>query len=513
MPFGPWRAYWRYLSALWLLILGAALTGCVRSGSFGGPIDYKPTAIPVHTPGAARLVAPGMPVLDSIPSRPLYTFNITLDYKNNVVTTQERIEFLNPTGGPTREIKFNVPPAHHPGIIDITDARIFGQPLPLSYTMSNTVLSVNLPAPLSAHDGIAIAFNFKLQIPMQQTINGIGGDDSSRGPDSLTAGHWYIMLAPYRNGAWDTPAYVPVGDPYVDDVSDFEATILAPDNVIVAGAGDERHDGPLWYYTLSKARVFAFAASESFVVDTLDKDNVSYIIYSYPQHRKFAEAVLYTAARAVALYSQLFGPYPYKSLRIVETGRSQGQEYSGLIGMGTTLYNGYIGHGARHDLIATTAHEVSHQWWFNMVGNDQVRTPWLDESFARMCELLFYEKYYPRDAVWWYRYYITGAKKPQGDIDRSIYNYADNRAYTDAVYRRGVMFLYDLRQRMGRSAFNDMLQDYFTSELYKTTSPNAFFDAVARHTAKDISDLVATYFGAPPALPCQISGNAPGCRK
>jgi hypothetical protein len=469
--------------------------------------------MPELTPGAARLVAPGMPVLDTIPDRPLYTLNVTLDYANNVVNTQERIEFRNPTNGPTSEIKFNVPPAHHPGIIDITDARIFGQPDPLSYTISNTVMTVKLPAPLSGKDGIAMAFNFKLTIPMQEESSGIGGDDSSRSTNSLTAGHWYIMLAPFHDDAWDTPAYVPIGDPYVDVVSDYEATILAPDNIIIAGAGEEQHDGRLWRYSLTQARMFAFAASDSFVTDTLDQDGITYTIYSYPQHHKFAEAVLYTAARAVKLYGQLWGDYPYKTLRIVETGRSQGQEYSGLIGIGTTLYSGYIGHGSRHDLVSTTAHEVAHQWWFHMVGNDQVRTPWLDESFARMSELLFYEKYYPNDATWWYKYYIVGAKKPQGNIDLPIYGYADNKAYTDAVYRRGLMFLNDLRKLIGNKAFNDTLQDYFNAEVYKTTTPDAFFDAVARHSNEDITSLMANYFGSAPSLPCQISNNTPGCRK
>jgi hypothetical protein len=503
-----------------MLLIAALLSACVRSASYGNEIVLTPTPAPTSAPSdssdsvaAATLVAPAMPLLETIPDRPLYTLNVTLDYENNVVNTQERIEFRNPTGAPTDEIKFNVPPAHHPGIIDIEDARIFGQPEPLSYTITSTVLTVKLPVPLDAQNGIALAFNFKLQIPIQETVEGIGGDDSSRGPNSLTAGHWYIMLAPFHDGAWDTPSYVPIGDPYVSDTADYEVNILAPEDVIIAGAGDEQHSGNLWRYSLSEARMFAFAASDLFKVDSIEQDGITYIMYSYPAHRKFAEAVLYTAARAVTLYAQLFGPYPYKTLRIVETGRSQGQEYSGLVGLGTTLYNGYPGRGSRHDLISTTAHEVSHQWWFHVVGNDQVRTPWLDESFARMSELLFYEKYYPRDADWWYKAYITGTSAPKGSIDLSIYDYDDSKSYTDAVYRRGLMFLNDVRKRIGKSAFNEMLQDYYTSEAYKVTTADAFFDALARHTNKDISDLVGTYFKTPPALPCKISANASGCRQ
>jgi hypothetical protein len=499
--------------ALTLSLIAVLLGACSRSASYGDPIVLSPTPAPTLASSSATIVAPAMPLLETIPERPLYTLNVTLDYENNVVNTQERIEFRNPTGAPTSEIKFNVPPAHHPGIIDIQDARIFGQPQALSYTISNTVLTVKLPAPLGAQSGIALAFNFKLQIPMQETVEGIGGDDSSRSANSLTAGHWYIMLAPFQNGDWDTPAYVPVGDPYVSDTADYEVNILAPKGVTIAGAGDEQRDGNLWHYSLSQARMFAFAASDVFKVDSIEQDGITYYMYSYPAHRKNAEAVLYTAMRAVTLYSKLFGPYPYDTLRIVETGRSQGQEYSGLVGLGTVLYNGYPGRGSRHDLISTTVHEVSHQWWFHGVGNDQVRTPWLDESFARMSELLFYEKYYPRDADWWYKHYISGSSAPKGNINLSIYGYASSKAYTDAVYRRGMMFLNDLRKQMGKTAFNKMLQDYYGAEVYNVTTPDAFFDAVARNTDEDISKLVQTYFDAPPALPCKISNNAPGCRQ
>jgi aminopeptidase N len=321
------------------------------------------------------------------------------------------------------------------------------------------------------------------------------------------------MLAAFHNDAWDTPAYVPVGDPYVEVLADYEVSFLAPENIVIAGGGDEQHEGRLWRFTLPQARVFAFAASDSYLVDSIEQDGVTFYHYGYARHRKFAQAVLYTAARAVKLYTALYGPYPYKSLRIVETDRAQGQEYSGLVGIGTKLYDGYIGHGSRHDLIATTAHEVSHQWWFQQVGNDQVHTPWLDEAFARLSELYFYQKYYPKDADWWFKYHISGATKPTGAIDLSIYDYPDSKTYITAVYRRGLMFLNDARNLIGARDFDGAIQDYYMAEVGKVTTPDAFFDALARHTTQDLSGLVKEYFASAVALPCRISNNAIGCRR
>lgn len=499
--------------SIFALFAALAFSACVKAGSAGGVIPTL-TPAPTSTQLSARLVDSGLPVLDVAPERPLYTLNVTLDYKNSALATQQRIEFKNPTGGDTRELRFTIPPARR-GQFELRDVRIFGESKPLSWTLSlsNTALLVSLPSTLAARDAIAVSFDFTVRIPYQEQIVGIGGDDSSRGPMSLTAGHWYIMLAPFRPGlGWDTPEYTPIGDPYTGELADYSANILAPDGVTIAGAGDEARDGRLWRYRLSGARVFAFAASDQFKVDTSNVDGVRFTLYSYPQHQKFAEDVLITAERAVKLYSELYGPYAFKTLKIVETGRAQGQEYSALVGVGQTLFQGYSGSGSRHDLIATTAHEVAHQWWFQAIGNDQIRTPWLDESFARMAEYRFYQRYYPADADWWMKYYVTYSDA-KGAIDQPITAFKDSRSYIDAIYRRGFVFLNEVRKLMGDAAYDAAMRDYIARAPSRMASQDALFDALAARTAENLSPLVKAYFTSPPALPCRVSANASGCRR
>ena len=500
------------------LCILSTLVSCVRVGSSGKFTETLPdpnvtsNATVVLDSTTGKIISTdSMTVLDSPPDHPLYVLNVTLDYENGLIHAQERIEFLNPTRTYLEQIQFSVPPAHRAGALEFKDARIFGAKQPLDFKLEGTVLTVKLPGSLPPDKGIAMTFDFVVKVPLQEIASGIGGDDTSRGPLSLTAGHWYVVLPPYKENGWDLPNYVPVGDPYTSELADFEVNILAPENVIIAGGGDESRDGRLWRYSLKKARLFAFAASPSFQVDQIEQDGITYIHYSYPQHRKVTDSLLFTAQRAVALFSELYGPYPYKTLRIVETGRMQGQEYSAMIGIGTILYGGYPGHGAKHDLIATVVHEISHQWWFNVVGNDQVRTPWLDESFARMAELKFYRRYYTQlDVDWWYNYFIENKRPPAGAIDLTIYDYPDTKAYVDAIYKRGFLFLNNLRKTIGDHAFDAAMRDYYQKESYKVTTQDAFFDAIAAQTAEDISPLVQGYFANPVVLPCKISNNETG---
>ncbi|HRA00931.1 MAG TPA: M1 family metallopeptidase [Thermoflexales bacterium] len=494
------------------------LSGCGLSGAAGTPVSFRPTptsppAPAQATPGAKLIEAAPLQGLDKPPERPLYVLNVTLDYANGMLNTQQRIEFKNPAGAPLNEIKFNVPPARRAGAIDITDARIFGSSAPLKFDLAETVLTVKLPQTLPANGAIALQFNYALKVPKQENSSGIGGDDTSRGAYSLTAGHWYILLAPWQNGNWYTPGYVPIGDSYASEIADFDVNVLAPDGITVAGAGDEFHEGRLWRYALKQARTFAFAASDNFKIQSSDVKGVKFYHYSYPQHAKFGEDVLLTAERAVDLYSRLWGAYPYKTFRIVETDRAQGQEYSGMVGIGSALYAGYKGSGSRHDLIATVAHETSHQWWFHMVGNDQIRTPWLDESFARYAELLFYENFYPNDVAWWKANAIGNARAAKTPIDLAVMDYANTSDYFVGVYQRGYLFLFDLRELMGKQPFADALRQYFTEQSSKITTPDTFFNTLTRYTQQDISPLVKQYFAGDVKLPCAISANAAGCRK
>ncbi len=453
-----------------------------------------------------------LPQLGTPPERPLYVLNVSLDYEKGLINAQQRIEFKNPTNLSVDELKFSVPPARRANALTFRDARIYGAKQPLQYELNGPVLTVKLPATLEPDKAIAITFDFTVQVPLQEAITGIGGDDTSRGPNAMMAGHWYIVLPPFTDGNWDLPEYVPVGDPFTSELADFEVSILAPEDVTIAAGGDETRDGRLWRYSLPKARVFAFAASDVYVVDEMSENGVTYVHYGFPRHQKFAEDVMFTAQRTVELFGRLYGPYIYKTLRVVETDRAQGQEYSGMVAIGAVLYQNYSGRGGRHDVIATTAHEVAHQWWFNVVGNDQVRTPWLDESFARYGELKFYQEYYPNDVDWWYTRYIEGRRPPKGAIDMTIYDYADAQAYVDAVYRNGVEFMRAVRDVVGRETLDEILRDYYQTESYKIATPDAFFDAIARHSSEDISGIVKAYFAREVTLPCKISANVVGCR-
>jgi aminopeptidase N len=110
------------------------------------------------------------------------------------------------------------------------------------------------------------------------------------------------------------------------------------------------------------------------------------------------------------------------------------------------------------------------------------------------------------------KYFITYSEV-KGAIDLPITAFTDPRAYIDAVYRRGFVFLNELRKQVGESAFDAAMKDYYSKTVNRVASQDAFFDALAARSSQNIGPLVKTYFGGAVALPCKISANAIGCRR
>ncbi|HVF25042.1 MAG TPA: M1 family aminopeptidase, partial [Anaerolineales bacterium] len=196
--------------------------------------------------------------------------------------------------------------------------------------------------------------------------------------------------------------------------------------------------------------------------------------------------------RAVALFESLFGPYPYGSLSVVQSDLNDGQEYDGLVFLASKFYDEFDG-SARSNLVAIGVHEMAHQWWFGLVGNDQAMEPWLDEAMAVYSEALFYQNIYPNSSDWWWNFRVNYFG-PSGYVDSTIYEAPTFRAYVNASYLNGANFIEALNYRMGDDDFFRFLKDYTSRYGRGRASASDFFAVARQNTTADISDLINAYF-------------------
>jgi hypothetical protein len=171
--------------------------------------------------------------------------------------------------------------------------------------------------------------------------------------------------------------------------------------------------------------------------------------------------------RSVTGLSTLFGPFPYRDLWITITpGQSDGTEYPGAL---------QFSDSKKKDLRALIAHEVSHQWFYALVGNNQAESPWLDEALAT-----YGEASVGGDADD-YRYADT-PDRVVGLMGQPMSYWAahgGSKRYTEGVYNQGAAVLLEARKQVGADDFDAALRTYITANAHRVATPADFARAFA----------------------------------
>lgn len=439
------------------------------------PASRTPTVVPVTT----TVPQPTTPL------RTNYILAATLDFDAHTLDVDETIRCYNTTGDALSDIVLSVQPNRYGGAFSLL--AVFQDNVALTnYSLNDQRLTLTLPQPLQPNAATTLWIKFKLNIPAKAN-EGLFGYDFNQ-TDLVD---WYPFVVPYVNG-WVLHDPMPFGEHLVYDVSDIELNLKTGADVVVAASAPAEPNGEWTRYRLYGARTFTLSASDEFLVAESAVGSVKIRSYYFDGYKAAGEGILYAAVQAVSIYSIKFAPYPYETLAIVQTDIHDGMETDGLVFIASDFYGQYGG-GAKNNLVSIGAHEIAHQWWYGLVGNDQAMEPWLDEMMATYSERIFYEFNYPRYGDWWWQFRVDYFS-PTGIVDTNIYNGGNFRAYTNAVYLRGAHFMEDLRVRMGDENFYAFLKDYAALHARKRVTTADFFATVRAHTTADLSDLLMNYF-------------------
>lgn len=455
------------------------------------PVDIQvvcctPTPLPGQTP------LPPTPTL-APPPLSRYTLAARLDYDLHSLSVEEQIGYVNHTEESLSELVLVVEPNLYPNVFRL-DKLAWAEGETISdYTLQGHRLIVPLSAPLPPGGRVDLALSYHLDLPNREASFGFTNRQ-------VNLGDWYPFVPPYLpDQGWLVRENAYPGEHLAYEIADFQVRVqlvnphsAAGRPLTIAASALAEQDSEGYRYTHKNARNFVWTVSDQYRVLTTSAGDVTLTSYTFPSHLTADEPALQAAADALNLFSEIFGPYPHKSLTIVEGDFLDGMEFDGLFFLGHAFYDYFIG-GAQNNLIIISAHETAHQWWYAQVGNDQALEPWLDESLSTYSEYLFYTNVYPELGQWWWdnRVYFH---KPEGWVDSTIYTVAGFYPYRSAVYLRGALFLQDLRQMMGDTAFFAFLKDYLQEYNGKIASGDDFFALLREHTPADLSNLTQTYF-------------------
>lgn len=393
------------------------------------------------------------------------------------------------------------PAAFAPDYLRVTGVFQGGEPLTWDQVHPTTLV---VPLPLSPGQTFSVDLRFQGQVPLLEGTEGYG--IYARSPQAVALAQAYPILAPWEDGEWWVRPAFPWGDALVAEVADYDAHILVPEGWTVVATGLEEKLGPgEFHVTGENLREFCFLVLHGYQTASQTWDEVKVESWFLPWHREAGEAAMRIAGEALILYQDLFAPYPFPELEVVEVPLqgAAGVEYPGLILGGEYFYEHY---SDREEFFQEIfAHEVAHQWWYALVGNDQVREPWLDEALATYSSGLYFAhggwSWEELASDWQLAYDRARMQNPDAKLSDPLEEFTDGVGYGGIVYRGGALFFHELRQLMGDEPFFRALRRYVATYSWKLARGEDLVAILREESSVPLEGFLKKWLGIPASGP------------
>ncbi|MDQ0415883.1 hypothetical protein J2Z48_000041 [Croceifilum oryzae] len=383
------------------------------------------------------------------------------------------------------------------GDIEVKDVSIRGKKV--TYTQEKQVLKIQLPDPIQPNEHVEVKIDFVVKIPY-------GFQRLHYRDDFYSITKWYPILAMYdsKTGKWDEKPYYPDGESDFSELSDYHMELKVPKEMTVAATGTEKEDinqnEKIIQVNAPNVREFVFFASPHYEKETRKVAGItvnSYYDKRNAQSREIAVNGLNMVEKALSFFNEKFGPYAYPEFDIMET-RVLGvnMEYPTIIQMGD-----YSNKATKLSFV----HELAHQWFYGMIGNDPYQNPALDEAFAVFADQYFNE--YDTKGKNGFKHYLSDKNESivrlPGVINRPLNQYGPNE-YGKYIYGKGGIALIDLYYKVGEQKFDQIMKTYFEKNKFTNATFANFFDVVSQVAGKENADYIKKAFSLPDYHPTHL---------
>jgi hypothetical protein len=503
-----------------VLVLLVHLTACSRIGDFGNvlhratetplatrslPATYTPTASPTAIPSIpatptisehtqqSALLPEFVSDADVFPDATRYDIELDVDFQPGSTEAHiegiARIRYVNPLEKNLSNIVLMLWPndEQYQAQMQAGTAMIDGELTIPQAIMDGKALRIDLRPSLAEGESVDLTIPFSLEVDSFHE-----GSPRRMGITEgvLLAPTFYPMIPRLVDGEWDAIDAPSAGDTTSSETAFYAVNITTPVGQIVVATGVEissttTPDGKQRFeYISGPVRDFAFAIGQ-WEKTSGTSGEVTLNVWALPQHAASAQTALRAARIQVNLLSEIVGPYPYPELDLVDAPYAFGGiEYPGLV---------FIGTMGTDWVTVPTVHEVAHQWFYALLGNDQIREPWLDEAMASFAEALYYERAYGLGQGTGYLSDIRARLRAVPDatqpIGLAVGEYASESDYFIFVYQKGTLFLEALRNKLGTNRFNDFLAAVYAQYRYGFMHAEDFQNAAEAVCACDLQDF------------------------
>ena len=312
--------------------------------------------------------------------------------------------------------------------------------------------------------------------------------------------------------------------PCVDEPAakaEYDLTLVTRTGITVLGnmpVKSEEENGDSLTTTFEKtprmsSYLLAFVIGELHKKSARTKSGVEVNVWATPaQNENTLDFALDIATRSIDFYDEYFGvkyPLPKSDHVALPDFSSGAMENWGLITYRESclLADPELTPESSRRFIATViAHELSHQWFGNLVTMQWWNDLWLNESFANMMEYVAIDTLQPNWHMWedfatnevtaaLRRDSLDGVQSVQADV-----NHPDeiSTLFDPAiVYAKGGRLLVMVRKLIGEEAFRAGLKSYFEKFAYKNTVGNDLWQELESASGQPIVNLMNAWISQP----------------
>jgi aminopeptidase N len=398
----------------------------------------------------------------------------------------------------------------------------------VTYVIDNTILIANLLKPLAP--GESLTFNIKFRTywdngTMRRRFKTFSPDGINKHFDGV---HWYPRICVYdRKFGWETDQHL--GKEFYGDYGVFDVQLNFPSNYVVEATGALQNESTVmptelrksldisnysveqigadgirkrvptnykytipgdsrktWIYHAENVHDFAFTADPTYRMAEVMWNGIRCIALAQEQNAPYWYPTAAFVAKVVETYSNDFGMYGWP--KIVAADARDGMEYPMI-----TL-NG--GNWPGHQYVI--AHEVGHNWFFGMIGNNETYRAMLDEGFTQFLTSWSIKRYnnipmhansYDEQSV--YNGYLNDALNKN---DEPLNTHSDDfgsatghgGGYRHVYYKTATM-LYNLQYVLGDTLFLSSMKHYFNKWKFAHPYPDDFRQAIIEYSKVDLN--------------------------
>jgi hypothetical protein len=395
------------------------------------------------------------------------------------------------------------------------------------YMVEGTIGRVLLPQPLASGDSLWMDVDWNFRVPPAGAPRTAWED--ALGGRVFQVAQWYPQIAVYDDvEGWNVSPYRGQGEFYLE-YGDFDVTLDLPAGWIVGATGTlqnpeavltstareriaraARSDSAVaivtreemtagqgtaagtngrvtWRFTAADVRDFGFAASNRYVWDAVrasipDGAGGTRAVLVHALYRPGAphwEQAIRYGQHSTAFLSELLVPYAYPQVTIAE-GSVYGMEYPMLTFIGRPPLA--LG------LYEVIAHEIGHQWYPMMVGQDEAAYAWMDEGTTTYVEAQAVQDFWP-DATPFRQprqaYLAIAGQRAEAPLMQHA-DLVAPAAFGVAGYYKPALVLRALRRVLGDEVYYRALRTYTTEWTFRKPTPWDFFNTFERVSGRDL---------------------------